>query len=85
MYTKLPEKASCTGNGAKNPEAKKPGFDCSSVWVIFDHRHVPYFRYLQIPGPSRHVPEIRHPRIRTVFNLPWVKHTFIFEITKQNT
>ena len=38
MYIKLPEKASCTGNGAKkpgkakNPEAKKPGFDC--IWDL---------------------------------------------------
>ena len=32
MYIKLPEKASCTGNGAKKTgKAKKPGFDCSNL------------------------------------------------------
>ena len=36
MYIKLPEKASCTGNGAKKPgKAKKPGFDCT-VQKVFN-------------------------------------------------
>ena len=37
MYIKLPEKGSCTGNGAKKPGGKKNGFDCTTIpiTVIF--------------------------------------------------
>ena len=41
MYIKLPEKASCTGNGAKkperqkNPEAKKPVLTVATIMIQF--------------------------------------------------
>ena len=42
---------------------RRERFESSGVWVIFDHRHVTYFRYLQIPGRPEDYTPLNYARI----------------------